>query len=397
MRAWRKVLLLALLAALAAMASAPLARATPFVPTDDGDVLERLPVSPLDPSARRLQALRGELAQQPNDVDLAVRLARLYIAQGRALADPRYYGYAQGALAPWWSAAEPPPPVLVLRATIRQHDHDFPSALQDLSRALRADPSDPQAWLTQATVLQVQGDYDGAAQSCMQVLQLANPLVAITCLSGVDSLRGAAQQSYDRLRRAFAQQAADPPARLWALTTLAEITARSGQAEVAAGHFEEALALGQRDDYLMAAYADFLLDQRRPAAVRDLLGDATRADALLLRLALAEQALASPELDAHLRMLGDRFAAGRLRGDTVHRREEARAALWLRGDARTALQLARDNWGVQREPADARILLESALAAGDRSAAAPVLDFVARTGLQDVALAALAARLRETP
>jgi len=262
---------------------------------------------------------------------------------------------------------------------------------------VRADPSDPQAWLTQATVLQVQGDYDGAAQSCMQVLQLANPLVAITCLSGVDSLRGAAQQSYDRLRRAFAQQAADPPARLWALTTLAEIAARSGQAEVAAGHFQEALGLGQRDDYLMAAYADFLLDQRRPAAVRDLLGDGTRADALLLRLALAEQALASPDLDAHLRMLGDRFAAGRLRGDTVHRREEARAALWLRGDARTALQLARDNWGVQREPADARILLESALAAGDRSAAAPVLDFVARTGLQDVALAALAALLRETP
>ena len=47
-----------------------------------------------------------------------------------------------------------------------------------------------------------------------------------------------------------------------------------------------------------------------------------------------------------------------------------------------ALQLARENWATQREPADARILLEAALAAGDPAAARPVLDWLERTGLR---------------
>jgi hypothetical protein len=50
---------------------------------------------------------------------------------------------------------------------------------------------------------------------------------------------------------------------------------------------------------------------------------------------------------------------------------------------------------VQREPADARVLLDAAIAAGDSAAARPVLEFLAASGLEDVVLrrqlAALAA------
>ncbi len=369
--------------------------AGPFMPADDEEVLERLPVSPLDSSARRLQALRGELAKRPDNLTLATRVAWLYIEQGRGLSDPRYYGYAQGALAPWWVASEPPVSVLVLRATIRQHDHDFSSALDDLSLALRVDPSNAQAWLTQAVILQVRGEYAEAKRSCLEVLQRSTPLVALTCLSSVDSLNGAATKSYETLRRALTQASAvDISARLWALTTLAEIAARTGQPQLAEAHFKQALSLGRADDYLLGAYADFLLDQGRPAATRDLLKDATRADALLLRLALAEEMVSSADLAQHVHALQDRFAAARLRGDTVHRREEARFALRLLKQPRAALQLARENWEVQREPWDARILLESALAAGDHVAARPALEFRTRTGIEDVALARLAAQLQ---
>lgn len=371
------------------------ATADPFVPADDTQVLERLPVSPLDPGARRMRALRAELTDQPGNLALATRLAWLYIEAGRALSDPRYYGYAQGALAPWWAASDPPVPVLVLRATIRQHDHDFASALRDLSQAVRVDPGNAQAWLTQATVLQVRGEYAEARRSCLEVLQLSTPLVAVTCLGSVDSLNGAAAKSYERLRRALARTPnADVGVRLWAFTTLAEIAVRSGQPQLAEQHFQQALSLGRVDDYLLGAYADYLLDQGRPAAVRDLLKDTIRADALLLRLALAEQALAAPDLDPHVQALRDRFAAARLRGDTVHRREEARFALRVLGQPGAALQLARENWDVQREPWDVRILLESALASGDAPAAQPALDFLARTGLEDVRLVPLSTRLQ---
>ena len=60
----------------------------------------------------------------------------------------------------------------------------------------------------------------------------------------------------------------------------------------------------------------------------------TRADGLLLRLALAEQALDLPAFRNHAAELAACFAAGRERGTMVHVREEARFTLaLLRHDA----------------------------------------------------------------
>ena len=53
-------------------------------------------------------------------------------------------------------------------------------------------------------------------------------------------------------------------------------------------------------------------------------------------------------------------------------------------DHRTALAAALENWTVQREPADARLVLEAALATGDPDAAEPVARFVRDSRLQDV-------------
>ncbi|MFZ0256737.1 MAG: hypothetical protein WAN46_14085, partial [Gammaproteobacteria bacterium] len=80
---------------------------------------------------------------------------------------------------------------------------------------------------------------------------------------------------------------------------------------------------------------------------------------------------------------------------TSHRREEARYYLHVLDRPKPALALARANWTVQREPADARLVLEAALAAGDGKAAVPVVHWLERTGLQDVHLIALAKRLQE--
>jgi hypothetical protein len=64
----------------------------------------------------------------------------------------------------------------------------------------------------------------------------------------------------------------------------------------------------------------------------------------------------------------------------------------LRGDARRALAIARRNWDVQKETADARILLEAALAAHDAAGARPVLDWMRGARVEDVRLAHLAAQ-----
>jgi len=84
-----------------------------------------------------------------------------------------------------------------------------------------------------------------------------------------------------------------------------------------------------------------------------------------------------------------RFDASRARGDTVHRREEARFQLQLNGDPKVALRLAQENWKVQREPADLRILAEAAHATGDTLARETVHQWLAATGLEYPAVAAL--------
>jgi hypothetical protein len=133
------------------------------------------------------------------------------------------------------------------------------------------------------------------------------------------------------------------------------------------------------------------LDQGRPSEVVELLRNETRADSLLLRLALAEAASpeSGPNLPEHVSALKERFGASRQRGDKVHRREEARFTLHLLHQPREALQLAKENWAVQREPADARILLETALAAKDDVAADSVREWLSTNRLQDVRLAKL--------
>jgi hypothetical protein len=114
---------------------------------------------------------------------------------------------------------------------------------------------------------------------------------------------------------------------------------------------------------------------------------------LLLRLTLAEQALAAPEFKAHAQTLRERFAAAALRGDTLHRQEESRFQLSVERNATRALELAVANWAIQREPYDARILLEAAVAAKNPAAAQPVLDWLAQSKHEDPQLAALARAL----
>jgi hypothetical protein len=181
----------------------------------------------------------------------------------------------------------------------------------------------------------------------------------------------------------------------WACTLAAEIAARRGEYADADAHFRTALVLDRRDAYLLAAYADYLLDRRRGAEVVPLLRDETKNDALLLRLVLAEATLAKQSPDArstfiaHREELAARFDAARRRGDTVHRREEARYALALEGDVRRSLALARANWAVQREPADLRILAEAAKAARDATALAGIDGWIAAHQLEDLALVAV--------
>lgn len=398
-------------AAAAALASAG-ASAAPYQPRDGAQVLEVLPWR-ADPRQLELKRLRAAQAQRPADLAGATVLARQYIAAGRREADPRYFGYAQAALAPWWHQPAPPVEVRLLRATLLQSVHRFDDAMRDLDAVTRSAPDNAQAWLTRATVQTVRADYSAATASCARLSSLAGQLVSLTCIANVGAVTGKLRASEQLLATAFAHDGGDnPEVDAWVLSSLADMAARRGEAALAEQRYRQALTLAPRDTYLLGAYADFLLDQQRPAAVLPLLRPHLRADGLLLRHALALHALGrtgSPTDKQHglhpseprrdqalsdeLADLAQRFAAADRRGDGIHLREQARFELELRGDATRALALARRNWDTQRELPDARILLAAAAAVHDRPNAAPVLAWMRTSSVEDPALTALARQL----
>jgi Tfp pilus assembly protein PilF len=368
--------------------------ASPRTPTDAGEVLERLAVKAGDPDASRLKQYQQAVNRAPKDAQAVAALARLYFDLAMAHGDPRYVGYADALISgyPAQLSAE----LLFVRSLLRQYRHAFEEAKVDLRAALAAQPDFAEAhgWL--AAIALVQADYAGAGQACAALGAAGAPTLQAGCLGLTLAYTGQLAQGYQALEKGLAR-ADDPGNRLWLLTRLAEVAAWQGRATLAESHYKSALRLGLTDAYLLAAWSDFLLDQQRPKEVVALLAGNEASDPLLLRLALAHQQTGSPKAPTLIKMLDERFAATRLRGDTTHRAEEARYALQLRRDIGAALALAQANYEVQREPRDARILLEAALAAGQRAPAQKVEAWSKASGFQGAPLSQQLALLAALP
>jgi hypothetical protein len=384
-----------LLAALLFCAGATLnvSHAAPYEPRSDQIVLETLPAG----MVRRPQVTSQGTSPDTSPTDLAgaATQAASYIEIARTSGDPRYLGYAQAALGPWWKMQRPPVVAALLRAQIRQHNHAFAPALEDLDLVLASEPRNAQARLMRSAIHQVQGNYAAAESDCRNIALLAPPLTTADCLSRVASHRGQAREAYERLKL-MRERSSDADVRQLHEVdlTLADIAARLGDAEGAQSHYANALKSTDIDAYMLATFADFLLDQRRFADVIWLAQRYPAFQDLSLRAALAARATSSPDS----RTLADRvraqYAAYRERGDYVPTRDYARYLLDIESDAPAALQAALFNWRTQREPADARIVLRAALAANQPQAADEVVAFVERNALEDPQLADCIARLR---
>lgn len=415
-----RLTLLALLAVLPAMQAA----AAPRTPAADDEVIERLPARLPGTGPRRVPQATAVNSQGHADLASALLAARQSIEQARQSGDPRDWGQAEAALKRWWQDDRAPAAARLLRAIVRQGQHDFAGALADLDSILapaadgQVNPLSEaaanggfrhaswplsstaatlavraQAELTRAAIHQVQGRYALARQGCERLAgadyaslgaQVQRP--AWACLAELDHLQG--RRSAKDADRALAEL--DPHDGSWITLIRAELAAR--QAWPSAGRLFEMAAHppgGSPGLYSLAAYADWLLDQRRPAEAKQLLTGYDAADALLLRRAMAlkqlapSSASAAAELPGLVAQLQARFDAALARGDHSHAREQALFALDVQGEPKKALALAQANWSWQREPTDALLLLRAAQAAGQAEASEPVRQWAREQGFVD--------------
>lgn len=352
----------------------------PYVPTDDATVLERAPAAD---ATRRLEPLRQKLIADPSDLPSALQLAEGYLTIGRETADPRFTSYAQATIAPWLRLAEPPAAVLVTHATVLQSSHQFDAALTMLDRALQIDPRNAQAWLTKATVLQVQGKFSEARTACSNLLQTAGQIIAVSCIASVNGLNGRLETSYRSLQSLASAGSSSAQVQSWILGQLGEMAVRLGDQPAAEKYFLAALDATPGDVYLKAAYADLMLMQRRDTEVVALLKENEQQDVLLLRLAIAGKRLNSPSAQGWSDTFNARYQAAQRGGDASHLREYARYLLDVRGDAKQALEVARRNWQVQREPADVHVYMNSANELQLAGGAVEVTAWIRETGYED--------------
>jgi tetratricopeptide (TPR) repeat protein len=366
--------------------------AAPYRPADDGAVLERLPVV-VDAAAFELRRLRARAAADPAEPAAALALAERYLALGQRTQDPRYVGYARAAVERWWTDPGPPAELLVLRAAIKQNRHEFGAALADVDRALALDPGSPRAWALRATILLVQGKPRESLGSCARLDRASASIAGTVCHAAAVARLGQARAAMALLGTTLERSPGlDPAIEAWARTELAELALLLGDAGAAERELRAALRAEPDDAFTVNALADLLLDQGRPEAALALVRDDPRHDGKLLRSAIAlkmQGLLAWREQAAELEA---RFAAATARGDALHLREEARFRLTVMEEPARALELARENWRSQREPWDARVLLESALAAGRPAEA--VLAWLDETGLADPRLEPALKRLQ---
>lgn len=372
-----------------AVAVAP-AGAVPITPTRDDEVVEVLPATSASRGEDR--ATRKRLAAHPDDLTLALAVAKRYFDQAHGTGDPRYVGLAMSALQPWPDTASAPSEVLLMRATLQQYLHEFDASIATL-RALLARPAgarNAQAWLTLATVLRVQGKYADSDVACREVAVVGARIYGGACLAENQALRGevaAARKSFETM---LSDASLPAGTRGWLWTSLAELEERDGRTAAADAAYRGVLGLGP-DSYAALAYADFLIRQRRPAEALRVLKDELRTDPVLLRVAIAGAMAKVPGSERDATEMRERIALANERPDArvFHGREQAMFALAIEHDPAKALELARGDVAQQREPLDLLVLAEAARATGQAAAIQEARQLKAKIGLHDRRIDAL--------
>lgn len=340
----------------------------------------------------RLDELTAELKKDPKNAEAAAAFARFAAIEARRNGDTSLLRRAAESLKPWREIKTPPIDILLIRANVKQIDHRFEEALSDLDEVIARSPANPQARLSRAFIRSTVGQAEWAAADCAALRPGISIYIRETCRARVSGLTGAIDEAATRMTALLnAVQPSSVAERLFALSVASDLVERLGDDDIAEAFYKEMLSLDSASVYARAAYADFLISQDRRDEAQEVIGDAPHTEALLLLRTLAANTDEDSLAKSAAQELSIRMAVDRAEQDFSHAREYARFALDHLNDADLAFEMAQENWRVQKEPIDARILVRSARAAGSPEIVEEIRDWTAKTGLQDKTLQALLA------
>lgn len=293
-----------------------------------------------------------------------IKLAQAYLQLARQPGWSRYFDKAQQLLkkthlpssAGYWLAL----------ADTAQQQHQFDDALNYLAKVQQLQPGNLNALLMKQRIYLVQNNTAAALAECKKLLGLKELFLLSLCSLEVTGRQGKTQDSYKVLQLlARKQRTIPPPQRQWLLAVLAEQAETLQQTRSARAFLEQLLFAAGAEPAplpLWVKWADLTLAQDSALVyhkLQHLHQQQQLEDALLLRLALAEQQRAAGH--DYQQQMHQRVQLRELRQDTLHSADLAHYYLRLTPDPKKALYYATLNSQQAQEPDD-QALLNRALA-----------------------------------
>lgn len=365
-------------------------------PANDSVVLEVLPRS-LWGKRDVLVSLQSRLKENPTDALLAFQVATFFIEAGDEGSDPRFYGFARAALKPWWETKIVPPPILRLRAKLKEKEHQYDEAIDDLVFLIRTRSKDGQAIIELVNLYRLQGNLKKASFRSEQLAEFAAEIPVAIARAPLDAISGKAEKALSTLERLTPKIQSDFPATMtWVRMTQAESSEILGRYDDAIQFYEDALQASPQSFSIKRAFSDLLIHEGKYDEVITMVQQYLVDDGCLLMAAIAARGAGQKDkATLWTDQLRRRFEETRQRGDQPHRRFVARYYLDLADNPKLALSESLANWANQKELVDARLVLRSAIAVGRPESAKPVIEFLTQCKCQDAASALLISKLEK--
>ncbi len=331
----------------------------------------------------------------PQDISTATSAAKTAFLAASRHGDLRWLGTAKAMLDPWWVKPDLPSDTFFVRALVRQGMHDFGGALNDLNAAISVDANQSQFWAWRFAVYMVRSEIAKASAECQAIGERFGAAEKESCSAVLLYRTGKPElaiKKFNELARHPDYQGEN--AQEWLAFHQGEARRVAGDVQAANKVWQSYLKQGRAAHGIQVALIDSLINVGDFASALRLNMGPQRSDALLVSAIQAAQALNNGQ-DAVLRAdIEQRLMQRELRGESLNERPFVKYYLYVRQDPRKALEMAKESWKTEREPADALLFAQAALRSGEPLQATSLLQWQMETGYREPELDRLLGQIK---